>query len=67
MDLLPNLIIAVVMMIIVLMFNNLKISIFVLIVLQVAIGAFVYIILSIITKNKNFVYLLSFVKERVKK
>jgi hypothetical protein len=54
------------MMVVILFLNNLKIAVSVLIILQIVVGIVIYLILSILTKNKSFVYLLSFIKERFK-
>lgn len=65
-DLLPNLLIAIFMMIVVLLMNNLNISSLILIFIQIIVGVLLYIIISILTKNKNFIYLLKFVNGSVK-
>lgn len=59
MDIAPNLAIALIMGGIVYLMNGLNISPIVLFGLQIVSGAVIYILLSIVTKNENFKYLLS--------
>ncbi len=62
-DIVPNLIISLIMGAVVLLMNSLQINPFLLLVLQLLVGAAVYILLSIITRNENFKYLLSTAKQ----
>ena len=64
MDLLPNLAISLVMGIIVGWLDNIDIGVFLKLVLQILVGIASYIILSIITKNKNFRYIFDMIKVR---
>lgn len=61
-DLLPNLIISILMGISVYFVKYIEMSKVLLLLLQVFIGIFVYILLSIITKNENLYYLIDYVK-----
>ena len=61
-DLLPNLIISILMGISVYFVKYIEMSKVLLLLLQVFIGIFVYIILRIITKNENLYYLIDYVK-----
>ena len=65
MDLLPNLVISVIMGAAIILMNSLDISIYLLMPLQILAGVVIYIILSIVTKNENFTYLFSQVKQLV--
>ena len=67
MDIAPNLGIAVIMGVIVYWMNRLKIATIVLFGLQIVAGAVIYILLSIVTKNENFKYLLSTAKHMLKR
>lgn len=62
-DILPNLIISIIMAIVVMMMNNLAVNNIVLLIGQVFIGIILYLLLSIITKNKSYLYLISTSKE----
>ncbi len=66
-DLAPNLLISVIMGAIVLFMNRLTFAPMLLLVLQVITGVFIYILLSVITKNENFKYLLSTAKQFVQR
>lgn len=63
-DLFPNLLISVIMAIIVYFVGNIDLPLFIKLVLQLFVGVIVYVILSIITKNSNFKYLIETAKER---
>ncbi len=67
MDLLPNLIIAGIMCGVVLLVGTLSLALPVMLLLQIAVGAAVYIVLSIITRNDNFFYVWQMVKSYVKR
>ncbi len=67
MDLLPNLVIALIMCVIVTAMNKIPLSPFVLMVLQIIAGAVIYLVLSIVTKNPNFKYLLETGKQFLKR
>ena len=64
MDLVPNLLLSVVMCVIVWLMNYIDLSVYLLFPLQILVGVFVYVILSIVTRNENFRYLLNFIKGR---
>lgn len=66
-DILPNLIISTIMLVVVLFMNKLPLPTAALFVLQIFAGAVIYIVLSIITKNENFKYLLNTVKQFLRK
>lgn len=66
-DVLPNLLIAVIMGGIVMLVGTLPLPVFVLLVLQVLLGVVLYVGLSLVTKNENFRYLLSFLKQFFKR
>lgn len=66
-DILPNLLISLVMGAVVLLLNKLSISPLWLLLLQVLVGALSYILLSVITKNQNFAYLCSTLKQFLRK
>ncbi|MBQ9514177.1 MAG: lipopolysaccharide biosynthesis protein [Clostridia bacterium] len=63
-DLLPNFIIAGIMGVIVYFMNYININNALLLLLQIVSGAVIYSVLSILTKNKNFIFLLDLIKER---
>lgn len=64
MDILPNLIISIIMGIVVFLMNDLPLNSYLLLPLQIAVGMTIYIVLSIICKNENFVYILDTIKQR---
>ncbi len=66
-DILPNLGIALVMGAVVLLMNRLTVAPLLLLVLQIAVGGVVYILLSVITRNPNFFYVLDAAKQFVRK
>ena len=66
-DILPNLIISTIMLVVVLFMNKLPLPTAALFVLQIVAGAVVYVVLSIITKNENFKYLLNTAKQVIRK
>lgn len=61
-DLLPNFIISIIMGIIVYFIKYINLSIYITLILQLIVGFITYLLLSIITKNKNFYYLLDYIK-----
>lgn len=61
-DLLPNFVIAVAMSISVNLLSQINIAPFLLLVLQLIVGVSVYLLLSILTKNENFYYLIGYIK-----
>ena len=64
-DIVPNLLISLVMGAVVIVMNKISMSVYLLMPLQMFVGAILYIILSIATKNESFKYLLSTIKERL--
>lgn len=66
-DILPNLIIALIMGVIIMLMNSLSLNPLLKLVLQIIAGVAIYVLLSILTKNKNFTYLYSTLKEFLKK
>ena len=67
MDLLPNLLLSAAMGAVVLLVGQLALPRLALLGLQVVSGGAVYVLLSILTKNENFWYLLGFVKQMILK
>ena len=65
-DILPNLIIAIIMCAVVLFVGKFQLNTLLLLVLQVAVGAITYLLLSFLTRNENFKYLLKTIKEERK-
>lgn len=63
-DILPNLLIALIMGVIVYLIGFLNISLLLSLVLQIVSGGIIYLILSIITKNDSFTYLINILKNR---
>lgn len=63
-DIIPSLFISVIMGGIISLIQLLKYEDMVTIMLQIIVGGIIYIVLSYITKNKNFLYLLSIVRKR---
>lgn len=61
-DIAPNLLIAITMAVVVLFMNALRVNIIVKLVVQVFSGILLYIILSVITHNENFTYLMQEIK-----
>lgn len=66
-DIAPNLIISLIMGVVVLLANNLPIPAVLLLPIQIVIGVATYIVLSIITRNENFKYLISTGKQFLKR
>lgn len=66
-DFLSNFIISLIMLVAVSCVNFININVFVKLIVQVAVGIVSYIILSVVTKNSDFIYLLNFIKARLKK
>lgn len=66
-DLMPNLLLATIMGVAVILVGKLALSSWLLLMLQVLAGGGVYVLLSILTKNENFYYLLSFCKKLLKR
>lgn len=66
-DLLPNLGIAVAMGALVMLLGKLPLSIYVLLPLQVLAGVLAYVLLSVLTRNENFLYMLDFLKQFLKR
>lgn len=66
-DILPSILLAVLMGIMVLPIELLNLSAMVTLVLQVILGAAIYLVGSVITKNDSFIYLLEIVKKVAKK
>ena len=61
-DIWVNLLQATVMGVVVLFMNRIPVSPVLMLVLQILAGALIYVVLSVITKNENFMYLLGMVK-----
>ncbi len=61
-DILPNILLAIVMGIVVSFAGNLPLPKIVLLIIQIVIGVIVYLLGSIVTKNKSFEYLLGIIK-----
>lgn len=61
-DLLPNFILAAVMGVVVFSMKWIECNTFVLLVLQILVGAVVYVLGSVISRNENFYYLLDYIK-----
>lgn len=61
-DILPNLINAVIMGIIVLIVGNICVSVWILLPLQIIVGVIVYFLISIVTKNESYIYIMDIVK-----
>lgn len=66
-DVCPNLLIAAIMGVIVLLMNQMPFNPVLVLIAQIMVGAVVYVVLSYITKNENFMYLLNMVKQLVKR
>lgn len=66
-DILPNLLLAGSMGVVVLIMNRIPVAPVLMLVLQLLAGAIIYVVLSVITKNEHFVYLLSILKQMVSK
>lgn len=66
-DMLPNLIISVVVCVAVYAMNSIKLHSALVLVLQVLIGALIYILLNLIIKNENLFYLLNIIKSYIPK
>ncbi len=66
-DVLPNLLISVIMLTVVLLVGTLGLSPFLRLVLQILTGIIVYLLLSLVTKNENFKYLINYIKLMLKK
>ena len=66
-DILPNLLIAVIMGVCVISMGQLNLSPFLLLILQIATGAILYVVLSIITRNSNFTYMLNILKQFIRR
>ncbi len=65
-DIMPNLIMSIIMLVIVLMMNVLPLAPILLLPLQLITGAGVYILLSVVSRNENFKYLWSTIKQFTK-
>ena len=63
-DILPALIMASVMAVLVFLINFVEMNLILKLVLQVFIGAVIYVVLAFVTKNKEFKYVLSFIKRK---
>lgn len=62
-DIVPNLVIAIIMGVVVNLLGSLKLSSLVLLILQVLSGVVIYLLLSIVTKNDSFMYVLELIKQ----
>ena len=66
-DILPNLLIAVIMGVCVISMGQLNLSPFLLLIVQIATGAILYVVLSIVTRNSNFTYMLNILKQFIRR
>ena len=66
-DLVPNFILAVVMGMAVMLIGQLELPALALMLLQIVSGAVIYVLLSVLTRNPNFKYLLDYIKIMVKR
>ena len=66
-DLLPNFIIAFIMGAAVYLMNLIKINSILLLAFQIVSGMILYLLLSILTRNKNFIYLVNEIKKKRRK
>jgi O-antigen/teichoic acid export membrane protein len=66
-DVCENLIPSLIMCITVLMMNYININIFILFGLQIIVGIFTYLLVSFIMKNRSFIYIVNFIKNKKKK
>lgn len=66
-DILPNLLISVIMGVSIILMNKIKMSIYLLLPLQIVAGIVLYVLLSIITRNQNLKYLTARLKNLLKK
>lgn len=64
-DLIPSIVLSVLMILAVNLVSLLQINIYARLILKILVGIVAYILLSVITKNENFKYLLSFLKEKI--
>lgn len=64
-DIFESLVISLIMMVIVYLMNYIDINIYLLLVLQLIIGATVYIVISYITKNESLNYIINIMKEKL--
>lgn len=67
MDFLPNMLIAMAMGIPVMLMGNVRMDGFFLLVMQVLMGIIIYVGLSLITKNENFLYLIQLIRQILKR
>lgn len=63
-DIFPNLLIALIMGVVVYFINFLNLSVLVSLIVQILLGGIIYLILSILTKNDSFIYLINILKSR---
>ncbi|MBQ8658555.1 MAG: lipopolysaccharide biosynthesis protein [Clostridia bacterium] len=66
-DIAPNLIPAILMCVVVYYMNFLNINVYILLILQVIVGALIYVALAFIFKNENFKYVIDLTKSLLKK
>lgn len=66
-DIFPNLFLASIMGFVVLIMNEIQISPLFMLIAQFLVGAILYVALSFVTKNDNFMYLLNMLKQMVRK
>ena len=65
-DILPNIFISVVMCVFVIMIGKIQLNGIIVLVVQVLSGLLVYLLLSIVTRNKSYIYLCGVVAERIR-
>lgn len=63
-DILPNIVMALIMGVFVYFISNLHLSVLVSLTIQILLGGIIYLILSILTKNDSFIYLINILKSR---
>ena len=66
-DISSSAIISTIMLVVVYMMNKIKINIYVLLILQLLVGAGIYIGLAFITRNESLLYIKDMIKEKIKK
>ena len=63
-DILPNIVMALIMGVFVYFISYLHLSVLVSLIIQILLGGIIYLILSILTKNDSFIYLINILKSR---
>lgn len=65
-DIAPSFAISLIMLIIICVMNYIKINIYLLLILQIIVGILLYFGIAYITKNDSFIYIINFLKSKVK-